>query len=42
MYAIIGIVVGLLMYRLIITPIERRKARKWCIEHGLVPEWMEE
>lgn len=40
MYAIIGIVVGLAIYRLIITPILRKKSREKCIRDGLVPRDM--
>lgn len=38
MYAIIGICIGLLLYRIIIKPIEVKKARDWCIQQGLTPK----
>lgn len=37
MYAIIGICIGLLLYHFIYKPIEEKKARDWCIDHGLTP-----
>lgn len=39
-YAIFGVVIGLLINRLIIAPIERKKAREKCIRDGLVPRDM--
>lgn len=39
-FAIFGVVIGLLLYRLIITPIQRKKAREKCIRDGLVPRDM--
>lgn len=36
-YAIFGFAIGLLINRLIIAPIERKKAREKCIRDGLVP-----
>lgn len=39
-FAIFGIVMGLLLHRLIITPVQRKKAREECIREGLVPKDM--
>jgi hypothetical protein len=39
-FAIFGVVIGLLLYRLIITPIQIKKAREECIRDGLVPRDM--
>lgn len=39
-FAIFGVAIGLLLYRLIITPIQRKKAREECIRDGLVPRDM--
>lgn len=33
-----SISIGLLINHLIIEPLEQKKARNWCIQHGLVPE----
>lgn len=38
MSALIGIAIGLAVHFFIIRPIEQRKARMWCKEHGLVPD----
>lgn len=37
MWALVGILAGLILHRLIIVPIERKKAREECICKGLVP-----
>ena len=37
MYSIIGCIIGIILYNLIIKPIEVRKNRQWCIDHGLAP-----
>ena len=39
-FAIFGVVMGLWLYRLIITPIQRKNAREECIRDGLVPRDM--
>ena len=39
-FAIFGFAIGLLLYRLIITPIQSKKARQECIRDGLVPRDM--
>ena len=38
MWAIIGIIVGIVINHTIILPIEREQARKWCKERGIVPK----
>lgn len=38
MYTIIGICIGLVLYRSICKPIEAKKARDWCVDHGLTPK----
>lgn len=38
MYTIIGICIGLLVYHFIYKPIEAKKARDWCVDHGLTPK----
>ena len=38
--AIFGVAIGLLLYRLIIVPIQIKKAREECIRDGLVPRDM--
>lgn len=38
--AILGVAIGLLLYRLIITPIQTKKAREECIRDDLVPRDM--
>lgn len=40
MFAIVGICVGILFYRLVIIPLERKKAREECVRKGLVPREM--
>lgn len=37
MYSIIGCIIGIILYNMFIKPIEVRKNRQWCIDHGLVP-----
>lgn len=37
MYAIIGFVVGLYLYRLVFVPIIKESNRKKCKQEGLVP-----
>ena len=39
-FVIFGVAIGLLINRLIIAPIERKKAREECIRKGLVPRDM--
>lgn len=39
-FVIFGVAIGLLINRLIIAPIERKKAREECIRKGLVPREM--
>lgn len=39
-FAVIGMVIGRCLYHLIITPIQRKKAREECIRDGLVPHDM--
>ena len=39
-FAIFGVAIGLLLYRLFITPIQIKKAREKCIRDGLVPRGM--
>ena len=38
MWAIIGIIIGIVINRTIILPIEREQAIKWCKQRGIVPE----
>ena len=40
MWAIAGIFVGILFYKLVIIPIERKKVREECVRKGLVPREM--
>ena len=37
MHIAIGIAIGIILYKLIIIPIERRKIREECIQKGLAP-----
>ena len=37
MDSIIGCIIGIILYHIFIKPIEVRKNRQWCIDHGLVP-----
>ena len=39
-FALFGVAIGLLLYRLIITPIQIKKVREECIRDGLVPRDM--
>ena len=39
-FAIFGVVMGLCLHRLIIAPIQRKKARDECIRDSLVPRDM--
>ena len=38
MWAIIGIIIGIVINHAIILPIEREQARKWCKQREIVPE----
>lgn len=40
MWALFGIMVGMILHRFIIAPIERKKVREECIRKGLVPRNM--
>ena len=41
MYALIGIVIGFVLNRLLIAPIERMKNREECVKRELVPkDWL--
>lgn len=40
MWVLVGVVVGLILHRFIIAPIERKKVREECISKGLVPRNM--
>lgn len=42
MYALIGVMIGILINHIIIRPIERKYWRKKCIENGLVGEGNED
>jgi len=37
MYALIGAIIGLLIYHAVIKPMERKRIRKECIRDGLAP-----
>ena len=37
MYAILGAIIGIILSRLIIKPVERKKIREECIRDGLAP-----
>lgn len=37
MDSIIGCIIGIILYHIFIKPIEVRKNRQYCIDHGLVP-----
>ena len=39
-FSLCGVAMGLLLYRLIITPIRVKKIREECIRDGLVPRDM--
>lgn len=39
-FDLFGVAIGLWLYRLIIVPIQRKKAREECIRDGLVPKDM--
>jgi hypothetical protein len=38
MYALIGAIIGLLIYHAVIKPIERKRYREMCIKEGLAPK----